>query len=171
MTRLLVALAVLGIAAFSARAQFPPPWAYTLNTPPAPGVKPAPPDESPRTVPGSALALTPAQTRHAFNPPDWPPGDHPPMPPSVAHGRKPDLRACGFGRTVACGTCHGVDLKGLGPVPPLAGRSPSYTVRQMYDMQQRVRKGPWSALMTAAVEQLSIDDMIAIAAYTASREP
>ncbi|MDP2388719.1 MAG: hypothetical protein Q8N52_00215, partial [Acidobacteriota bacterium] len=70
-----------------------------------------------------------------------------------------------------CGTCHGSDLKGLGPVPPLAGRSPSYTVRQLFDMQQGVRKGPWSALMTAAVETLTVDDMIAIAAYTASREP
>ena len=41
----------------------------------------------------------------------------------------------------------------------------------MFDMQQGVRKGPWSALMKAAVEKLTIDDMIAIAAYTASREP
>jgi cytochrome c553 len=81
------------------------------------------------------------------------------------------VRTGGNGRTVACGTCHGADLKGLGPVPPLAGRSPSYTVRQLFDMQQGVRKGPWSALMKAAVEKLSIDDMIAIAAYTASREP
>jgi cytochrome c553 len=70
-----------------------------------------------------------------------------------------------------CGVCHGVDLKGLGPVPPLAGRSPSYTVRQLFDLQQGVRKGPWSALMRAAVERLTIDDMIAIAAYTSSREP
>ena len=67
--------------------------------------------------------------------------------------------------------CHGADLKGLGPVPGLAGRSPSYSARQMFDMQQGVRKGPWSALMKAAVEKLTIDDMIAIAAYTASREP
>ena len=63
------------------------------------------------------------------------------------------------------------DLKGLGPVPPLAGRSPSYTVRQLFDMQLGVRKGPWSPLMKAAVEKLTIDDMIAIAAYTSSREP
>ena len=70
-----------------------------------------------------------------------------------------------------CGVCHGVDLKGLGPVPPLAGRSPSYTVRQLFDLQQGVRRGPWSALMRAAVERLTIDDMIAIAAYTSSREP
>ena len=75
----------------------------------------------------------------------------------------------GNGRTVACGTCHGATLKGLGPVPPLAGRSPSYTVRQLFDLQVGVRKGPWSALMKAAVEKMTIDDMIAIAAYLASR--
>ena len=78
---------------------------------------------------------------------------------------------CCGGKTVACTTCHGADLKGLGPVPPLAGRSPSYTIRQMYDLQQGVRKGPWSALMKGAVEKLTVDDMIAIAAYTSSREP
>ena len=77
----------------------------------------------------------------------------------------------GGGRTIACGTCHGGDLKGLGPVPPLAGRSPSYTIRQLFDLQTGVRKGPWSALMKSAVEKLTIDDMIAIAAYTSSREP
>jgi cytochrome c553 len=81
------------------------------------------------------------------------------------------VRTGGNGRTVACGTCHGADLKGLGPVPPLAGRSPSYTVRQLFDLQQGARKGQWSALMTAAVEKLTIDDMINISAYLASREP
>jgi cytochrome c553 len=75
------------------------------------------------------------------------------------------------GKTVACGTCHGPDLKGLGPVPPLAGRSPSYTVRQLFDLQQGVRHGVWSPLMKAAVEKLTIDDLIAIAAYTSSLEP
>ena len=56
------------------------------------------------------------------------------------------------------------------PGAKLAG-SPSYTVRQLFDLQQGVRKGPWSALMTSAVDKLTVDDMIAIAAYTASREP
>jgi cytochrome c553 len=90
-------------------------------------------------------------------------------PGSIAKGET--LVKSGGGKTVACGTCHGADLKGLGPVPPLAGRSPSYTVRQLFDLQQGVRKGPWSALMKAAVEKLTVDDMIAIAAYTSSREP
>src|ERR1019366_3982400 len=38
----------------------------------------------------------------------------------------------GAGRTTACGLCHGEDLRGLGPVPGLAGRSPSYIGRQLY---------------------------------------
>ena len=313
----------IGIAITSLHAQsaVPPPWAYTVNPPVAPGANPAAlaADPAPRTVPGSVVSFTTAQTRDAFNPPDWFPDAHPPMPSSVSHGRKPEMRACGFchlvngqgrpenaslaglpaayiiqqmadfksgdrksaeprmgppnamiqdakaatdedirtaaayfsavaykkwirvvesaevpktriagsmhvptnegaellgrriieipedvrrtelrdassgfvayvpigsiargellvkvggnGRTVACGTCHGTDLKGLGPVPPLAGRSPSYTVRQLFDLQQGARKGTWSALMKAAVEKLTIDDMIAIAAFTASREP
>lgn len=313
--------AMLSIGLDGQQPAAPPPWAYTVNTPPPAGAKPAPaaPDPAPQTLPGSSISLTSAQTRDAFNPPDWHPDAHPPMPAAVAHGRRPEMRACGFchlvngqgrpenaslaglpaayiiqqmadfkngdrrsaeprmgppnamiqdakaandddiksaaayfssfaykkwvrvveskdvpksriagsmhvptndgteplgqriiempedlrrtelrdassgfvayvpagsiakgetlvetgggGRTTACGTCHGADLRGLGPVPPLAGRSPSYTVRQMFDLQQGVRKGPWSALMKAAVEKLTVDDMIAIAAYTASREP
>ncbi len=77
----------------------------------------------------------------------------------------------GAGRTTQCGVCHGADLKGMGPVPGLAGRSPSYLVRQMYDMQQGNRKGIWSDLMKPVVSKLTEEDMIAIAAYTASRKP
>jgi cytochrome c553 len=77
----------------------------------------------------------------------------------------------GAGKTIACGTCHGADLKGLGPVPPLAGRSPSYLTRQMFDMQQGFRKGSWTELMKPVVERLSTDDMLDIAAYAASRTP
>jgi cytochrome c553 len=316
--------AVAGIAAQGT--PVPPPWAFTVNTPapggaaaapPAPAA-PAAPDTAPKRVPGSDASFTIAQTRDAFNPPDWHPSGHPPMPVAVANGRKPELRACGFchltngqgrpenaslaglpaeyiiqqmadfksgarrssepkmgppnamiadakaatddevraaaeyfasfpfkkwvrvveakevprtriagwmhvptsgteplgqrivempedlartelrdgasgfvayvpegsieagetlvktggnGRTAACGVCHGDDLKGLGPVPPLAGRSPSYTVRQLWDLQHGARRGPWSRLMKAAVLKLTLDDMIAIAAYTASLEP
>lgn len=45
------------------------------------------------------------------------------------------------------------------------------TVRQLFDLQAGVRKGPWSALMKTAVEKLTVGDTIAIAACTASREP
>ena len=320
--KLLIATAFVTVTVIAASGQqaAPPPWAYTVNPPPTPGAaRPAAPDPGPRQVPGSTVSLTLAQTRDAYNPPDWHPNDHPPMPDPVAHGRPKEMRACGFchlvngqgrpenaalaglpaayiiqqmadfkngdrksaeprmgppnamiqdakaahddeikaaaayfssfpfkkwirvveakdvpktrvagsmhvptnegteplgqriievaenpertelrdaapgfvayvpigsikkgeslvktggnGKTIACGTCHGADLKGLGPVPPLAGRSASYTVRQLFDMQTGVRKGTWSPLMKQAVERLTIDDMIAIAAYTSSREP
>jgi cytochrome c553 len=70
-----------------------------------------------------------------------------------------------------CGVCHGADLKGLGPVPGIAGRSPSYLVRQMYDMQQGARKGPWTELMKPSVAKLSEEDMLELAAYVSSRTP
>ena len=81
------------------------------------------------------------------------------------------LVTTGGGKTIACGTCHGQDLKGLGDVPPLAGRSPSYTVRQLYDYQSGARAGLLSPQMKESVAKLTIDDMVSIAAYTASRTP
>jgi cytochrome c553 len=81
------------------------------------------------------------------------------------------LVTTGGGKTLPCAPCHGADLKGLGPVPGIAGRSPSYLVRQMYDMQAGTRKGVWTPLMTKVVSQLSEDDMLDIVAYTASLKP
>src|SRR5262249_33675292 len=77
----------------------------------------------------------------------------------------------GGARTEACGTCHGADLKGLGPVPGIAGRSPSYLVRQMYDMQTGERHGEWADLMKPVVAKLTDEDLIDIAAYVASLLP
>jgi cytochrome c553 len=79
------------------------------------------------------------------------------------------LVANGSGKTTPCGICHGADLNGLGPVPAIAGRSPSYLVRQFYDFQQGTRNGAWSPLMKPVVANLTPDDMLAIAAYVASR--
>lgn len=73
------------------------------------------------------------------------------------------------GRTVQCGICHGPDLKGLGPVPGIAGRSPSYLVRQMSDIQAGTRRGRWSPLMKGVVDKLTNEDYVAIAAYVSSR--
>ena len=50
-------------------------------------------------------------------------------------------------KTVACITCHGPKLEGVADIPAIAGRSPSYLARQMWDMQQGTRKGALSALM------------------------
>jgi cytochrome c553 len=86
-------------------------------------------------------------------------------------GRGGALVKTGGGRTTPCGVCHGVDLKGLGPVPPLAGRSPSYIVRQLYDIQHGQRAGTWVPLMQGVVRDLKAGDLVDIAAYTASRRP
>jgi cytochrome c553 len=76
----------------------------------------------------------------------------------------------GDGKTTQCAICHGPDLLGLGPVPGIAGRGPSYLVRQLFDMQHGYRKGVWTSLMKPAVEKLSADDIIDIVAYLSSRK-
>jgi cytochrome c553 len=81
------------------------------------------------------------------------------------------LVTTGAGKTTQCAVCHGQDLEGLGPVPGIAGRSPSYLVRQLQDMQIGTRKGVWTDLMNPIVAKLTAEDMLDIAAYTASRVP
>jgi cytochrome c553 len=75
------------------------------------------------------------------------------------------------GKTIACATCHGPDLKGLAEVPGIAGRSPSYLARQLYDIQQGTRKSPLAQLMQPVVANLTGDDLVAIAAYVSSLVP
>lgn len=75
------------------------------------------------------------------------------------------------GKTVACITCHGPDLNGLNDSPPIAGRSPSYLVRQLYDIQQGARKSPLSLTMLPVVANLTAEDFVTIAAYVSSRTP
>lgn len=326
-TLCVVAMLALGfafVAALSGASDTPPAWAYAIApAPPAGAAAPAapPPDTSTKHLPGSTGEFTRQQISDAFGPADWFPSDHPKMPDVVAHGKRPDVRACslchypngkgrpenagvaglpvsyflqtmedfrtdkrksaeprkantnvmitiakgmtpdeikaaaeyfgsmkwspwikvmetstvpktrlaggmfltlegnekeplgnriietpedaegtevlrnprsgffayvpmgsikkgqalvttgGNGKTTQCGLCHGSDLKGLGPVPGIAGRSPSYMVRQLYDMQQGARHGTWTELMKPVVAKLTEDDMLAIAAYTASRMP
>jgi cytochrome c553 len=77
----------------------------------------------------------------------------------------------GGGKTMQCAICHGPDLKGLGPIPGIAGRSTNYIVRQLYDFKHGSRAGTGSALMKATVEKLTVDDMLVLAAYLASLAP
>jgi cytochrome c553 len=74
-------------------------------------------------------------------------------------------------RTVPCGTCHGPNLGGIADIPPIAGRSPSYLARQLWDMQQGTRNGPLTQLMKPVVANLTPADIAAIVAYVASRMP
>jgi len=311
----------LFVAAFIALADSPnqstPYWAFCINPATTDPVKS---DDKPRHVPNSTAEFTTAQTQDLFNPPDWHPSAHPPMPDIVAQGRKPEVYACGYchlpngmgrpensslaglptgyiihqmtdfrsgarksseprhlpvanmisretkatnqeiavaaeyfskleskpwirvvetstvpkthvsgwmlvadapaatepigqriiempedlertelrddnsgfvayvpedsikrgkwlvtgggeGKTVACAKCHGPGLRGSGNVPSISGRSPSYIVRQLFDMKSGARSGALSLQMRRQVTKLSIDDMIAIAAFLSSLKP
>ncbi len=322
-----VVAGVLVLAGGLRAAGDPPEWAYNAPPAPPPGTTPPPPappapdDGSIKNLPGAAKGFTVTEIRNQFGPADWYPGDHPSMPDVVAHGRRPDVRACslchypngkgrpenagvtglpveyfiktmddfrsgarksahprkantnvmitiakgmtdrelhaaaeyfgsmkwtpwikvvesqtvpktrvqggmflkiegggteplgrriietpdnaehtemlrdprsaftayvpvgslqagrtlvetgGNGKTERCAVCHGAGLHGLGPVPPLAGRSPSYLMRQMFDIQQGARNGVWSELMLPAVKNLTEDEMMTIAAYVSSMTP
>jgi cytochrome c553 len=320
---LVVAAPVLGAGAPKQSSPEPiPEWAFAIDAPGSTAAE-ASPEQDARTlqVPGSAIALTRPQTRDYFNPPDWHPDGHPVMPAIVAHGRAPEVIACGYchlpngqgrpenasiaglpaayiiqqvadfkagirrsseprhaptatmiaretqatdaeldeaaryfsnlepkpwirvvetdsvpvthvagwmhvtsqpeqlepigsrviemaqdlertelrddasgfvafvprgslaagkvlvetggagGRTVQCPLCHGPDLKGVGVAPSIAGRSPSYIVRQLFDLQRGSRAGAGAALMAPVVSRLSNADRVAIAAYLASLPP
>ncbi len=91
-------------------------------------------------------------------------------PGSIAKGRELAMTG-GAGKTVQCAICHGPELKGVGPIPGIAGRSPSYIVRQLYDFQHGARAGLGSQLMTPNVAKLTIGDIVALAAYAASLPP
>lgn len=75
------------------------------------------------------------------------------------------------GKTIACSTCHGEGLRGLGDVPRIAGVHPIYIVRQLYNFQVDANTSSAGALMKQVVKNLSENDMLAIAAYTASLQP
>ncbi len=89
---------------------------------------------------------------------------------AIARGRR--LAANGpAGSTTACATCHGPLLLGVPPAPPIAGRSPSYLLRQLINFRSGARHNDGSALMQPVVSELSIDDMVALAAYVGSLAP
>ena len=70
-----------------------------------------------------------------------------------------------------CTSCHGADLRGVKLVPPLAGRYPSYLLRQLIAFRTGARNGATSAPMHDVTAALSLGDMVAAAAYAGSRAP
>lgn len=88
---------------------------------------------------------------------------------SIAKGK--ELVTTGASKTTPCTICHGEDLKGLGNVPYLAGRSPSQLARQIIDIQNGNRDGIDAALMKPIVKNLNSEDIVNITAYLASLAP
>jgi len=106
----------------------PPAWAYPVNPP---DFKVQPDDGAPRHVPDSTAAFTLTQARDLFFALDWHPSDHPPLPDIVAHGRKPDV--------MACGVCHRADGPGGPENSGIAGLPAQYIVQQMADFKSGAR--------------------------------
>ncbi len=89
---------------------------------------------------------------------------------SIAKGEKL-VREGKAGNAAPCTTCHGDTLAGTAIAPRIAGRSPIYIVRQLYNIQAGVRRGDDVELMKPVVAGLTEQDMIAIAAYVSSQNP
>ncbi len=77
----------------------------------------------------------------------------------------------GEGKTTACTQCHLANLRGTDQIPPIAGRSPTYLLRQMLAFRNGARVNEHSAQMTPVVEKLTMADMIDIVAYVSSQYP
>jgi cytochrome c553 len=147
-----IAVPILAIAAER------PDWAFPVTDKVQP---PLPPDEQPHTVPGSDKSYTRKQIDDLFNPPDWYPDMHPPMPQIVAHGEGTTVRACG--------ACHLPTGTGHDESAYIAALPAGYFVRQMIDYKSGARKG--SGSMTAIAKEISEDDVHAAAEYFASLKP
>jgi cytochrome c553 len=116
-----------------ASAEPPPPWAFAVDPPP-PADAPAAQDiNAPHHVPGSDAAFSRKQITDLLNVPDWHPSTHPAMAPAVAHGRAPNVYACGY--------CHLPNGQGRPENSSLAGLPAAYIVQQMADFKSGARKG------------------------------
>jgi cytochrome c553 len=103
-------------------------WAFPV----ADRVQPAEQDTGPRHLPGSSKSYTPTQIDDLFNPPDWFPEEHGPLPSIIAHGVP--------GMAQACGACHLMCGLGHPESANLAGLNAKYIAREMADFKSGVRR-------------------------------
>jgi cytochrome c553 len=83
-------------------------------------------------------------------------------PGAVAKGRRLAAR-------LNCAGCHGEKLAGSSDTAPgIAGRSPSYLARQLYDFQQGTRHGEMADAMRPVAAGLTASDIVNLTAYVAS---
>jgi len=91
-------------------------------------------------------------------------------PGSIGSGREIVSSGAG-GLTLPCASCHGADLRGVGLIPPIAGRSPTYLLRQLLAFRSGARASAAGMPMQPVVARLEVNDMIAIAAYVGAQDP
>ena len=78
---------LIGLSHIAPHAAERPGWAFPVTDKVQP---PSTDDGQPKTAPGSDKTYTRKQINDLFNPPDWYPDMHPPMPQVVAHGNAPN---------------------------------------------------------------------------------
>jgi cytochrome c553 len=136
-----------------------PDWAYPVTP------KPEPLDNViQKTATGSSKHYTAAQIDDPFNPPDWFPEDHPPMPEIVAHGGpKPAGRACAM--------CHLTSGDGHPESAGLSALPADYIVRQMAAFKNGDRTGVRATVMIAMAKVLSDEEVKSAADYFTPLKP
>ena len=140
----------------------PPSWAYPQMDE---GRGLGPDDGTLLSVPGSDLQRTQTQINDPFNPPDWYPDEHPPLPEIVAHGRAPNVRACG--------QCHMLHGMGHPESSMLAGQPVDYVMQQMRDFKSGARTSLYRRHNSMVLSATHItDEEIRLAAeYYSQLEP
>jgi cytochrome c553 len=145
----------LSVTSTSANPAAVPAWLFPLN-PPAVADATENDRVKPLRVPHSEVTFTEPQLNDLFAAPDWRPLSHTPMPDVVAHGRSPEVYACGF--------CHTPSGQGRPENASLAGLPASYIVQQVADFKSGARRSAWSGPYRPA------DRMIHDAAYATTDE-
>jgi cytochrome c553 len=125
-------MALVALLCVPAYAAEPAHWAYPLvvEKPVAPGSE----ETGPLQIPRSAKTYTSAQIDDLFNPPDWFPDEHTPMPAVAQRG--------GAKTVPACASCHLVSGMGHPESSQLAGLPIVYQMRQLADFKSGARKDP-----------------------------
>jgi cytochrome c553 len=129
--RRVAVLFVLALIFPAGAAENQPTWAFFFPDANQPA---AAPESGPKQVPGSKRSYTMAQIDDLKNPPDWFPGEHPPMPNVVAHG--------GAGAVLGCASCHLASGMGHPESASLAGLKQPYMIRQLMDFKNGARRNP-----------------------------
>jgi cytochrome c553 len=157
--RFVFGLALAGALSATAYAADNMDWAYPPINPPKPG------DASIiKTVPGSSQKYSAAQIDDPFNPPDWFPNEHPPMPNVVAHGGpRPAGRACAL--------CHQPTGDGHPESANLAGLPADYMRRQIGLFKSGQRAGGAAGAMIGIVQVISDADVQAAVNYFSKLKP
>lgn len=143
-----------------------PAWAFAMDPPESADLKRMSDDDVPRSVPDSTLHFTRTDVLKHNDVIDWHPGNHPPAPPIVMNGRKPQPAACAF--------CHLPNGRGAPENAPLAGLPEAYFIRQVQNFQTGVRKSAdmrmasYHGMAEVIARRVHRDEIAAAARYYAS---